>query len=109
VELVSQVVEEMSTTSNGVQEGVQVELVPQVVEEMPGMSDGVQVGSVERDVAEGSQGSMASVEEDQEKDMAISFDMIAAGEYSYLQFRGGKWVPGSDFWEICQIGRFLSC
>jgi hypothetical protein len=57
--------------SDGVEEGVQVGLVSQVVEEMPGTSDGVQVGSVERDVAEGSQGSVASVEVDQEKDMDI--------------------------------------
>jgi hypothetical protein len=58
--------------SAGVQEGVQVGLVSQVVEEMPGTSDWVQVGSIERDVVEGSQWSVASVEEDQEKDMDIS-------------------------------------
>jgi hypothetical protein len=40
------------------------------------------VGSVQRDVAEGSQWSVASVEEDQEKDMDISVDMIAAGDDS---------------------------
>jgi hypothetical protein len=78
VGLVSQIVEEMSSTGNGVQVG----LVSQVVEEMPGTSDGVQVGSVQRDVAEWNQWSVASVEEDQEKDMDISVDMIAAGDDS---------------------------
>jgi hypothetical protein len=51
------------------------------VEEMSGTSDEVQVGSVERDVVEGSQLSVVSAE-DQEKDMDISFDMTAAGEDS---------------------------
>jgi hypothetical protein len=78
VELISQVVEEMPIMSNGVQEGVQVGLVSQVVEEMPGTSDGLLVGSVERDVVEGTQGSVASVEEDREKDKDISIDKIAA-------------------------------
>ena len=77
VELGSQLVEEMPTMSSDVQVG----LVSQVVEEMPGTNDEVQVGSVERDLVEGSQLSVASAE-DQEKDMDIFFDMIAAGEDS---------------------------
>ncbi|XP_029613344.1 eukaryotic translation initiation factor 3 subunit J-A-like [Salmo trutta] len=76
----------MPGMSDGVKEGV--------VEEMPGTSDGVQVGSVERDVVEGYQGSVASVEEDQEKDMDVSIDMIAAGDdsiYSPEEVNGFLW------------------
>ena len=58
---------------------------------MPGTSAEVQVGSVERDVVEGSQLSVVSAE-DQENNMDISFDMIAAGEDCYDLM---------SFWEIC--------
>eukprot|EP00063_Salmo_salar_P021104 XP_013995939.1 PREDICTED: uncharacterized protein LOC106569275 [Salmo salar] len=103
VGLGSHVVEEMSTTCNGVQVG----LVTQVVEEMPGTSDGLQVGSDERDVLEASQGSVASVEEEQ--DMDISFDMIAAGDDSiydleevnrFLDQTFGKSVKLAEYFDV---------
>ena len=124
MELVSQIVEEMPTTSAG----VHVELGSQVVEEMPTMSNEVQVGlvsqvvvendevhvgSVERGVVEGSQLSVVSAE-DQEKDMDISFDMIAAGEYSiydleevnaFLDQTFGKSVKLADFFDVDKFVR----
>nr|XP_024000137.1 uncharacterized protein LOC112077994 [Salvelinus alpinus] len=113
-EPVPQTGEEVPSMSAGVQEGVHVELVSQVVEEMPGTSDGVQVGSVERDVVEGSQWSVASAEEDQEKDMDISSDMTAAGEDSiydleevngFLDQTFGKSVKLAEYFDVDKFVR----
>jgi uncharacterized NAD-dependent epimerase/dehydratase family protein len=70
----------------GTSDGVQVGLVSQVVEEMPGTSDGVQVGSVERDVVEGIQGSVASVEKDQEKDIDLLGGNVAMNHSRLCRF-----------------------
>ena len=72
------------------------------------------MGSLERDVVEGSQWSVASVEEDQEKDMDISPDTIAADEdsiYSLEEVSGfldqtfGKSVKLEDFWDVDKFVR----
>lgn len=87
-------------------------LVSQVVEEMPGTSNVVQVRSVERDVAEGSQGSVASVEEEQ--DMDISIGMIAAGDDSiydleevnrFLDQTFGKSVKLAEYFDVDKFVR----
>ena len=68
---------------------------------------------VERDVVEGSQWSVASAE-DQEKDMDIYFDMIAAGEDSiydleevneFLDQTFGKSVKLADYFDVDKFVR----
>jgi predicted nucleotidyltransferase len=72
----------------------------------------VQVGSVERDVVEGSLLSVVSAEEDQEKDMDISLDMTAQDSVydleevnEFLDQTFGKSVKLADYFDVDKFMR----